>query len=559
MTRNEQILGAIFHRIDTVSHTDVSVYRDAFSCIRNISDELHHERVDLSRELRSKISSHFSEADTYTKKELYELSRRILCWEAPNSFDSFMLYNEIDRPAKEQFWLPRRSKLMPVCQALQDLEDGNLDELFLSCPPRVGKTTIILFFLAWVMGRNSERSNLYSSYTDSVVNVLYNGILEMMQDPVTYRYFEIFAGHSLASTNAKDLLINLDRRKRYASFTGRSLYGTLNGACDCNGYLVADDLISGIEEALNKDRLAAAWAKVDNNLLPRAKESAKILWIGTRWSLLDPTGVRMDLLQNDPKYADRKWKVLNTPALDDNDESNFDYSYGVGFSTDYYQQRRASFERNSDMASWLAQYQGVPVERDGAVFEPGQLRYYNGVLPEEEPDRIFMAIDPAWGGGDFVAAPVCYQYGEDIYVADLVYSDSDKSITQPLIVSAVKRNNVAAIKVEGTKMTASYGEDIDKMLRADGIRVNMRINTSHFTGTGKRTRIFDKAPEIRERMIFLADGHRTKEYSQFMQSLFSFTVTGKAAKHDDAADSLAMAIEFATTGQTRVEIIKRFW
>lgn len=559
MTRNEQILGAIFHRIDTVSHTDVSVYRDAFSCIRNISDELHHERVDLSRDLRSKISSYFSEADTYTKKELYELSRRILCWEAPNSFDSFMLYNEIDRPAKEQFWLPRRSKLMPVCQALQDLEDGNLDELFLSCPPRVGKTTIILFFLAWVMGRNSERSNLYSSYTDSVVNVLYNGILEMMQDPVTYRYFEIFAGHSLASTNAKDLLINLDRRKRYASFTGRSLYGTLNGACDCNGYLVADDLISGIEEALNKDRLAAAWAKVDNNLLPRAKESAKILWIGTRWSLLDPTGVRMDLLQNDSKYADRRWKVLNTPALDDNDESNFDYSYGVGFSTDYYQQRRASFERNSDMASWLAQYQGVPVERDGAVFEPGQLRYYNGVMPEEEPDRIFMAIDPAWGGGDFVAAPVCYQYGEDIYVADLVYSDSDKSITQPLIVSAVKRNNVAAIKVEGTKMTASYGEDIDKMLRADGIRVNMRINTSHFTGTGKRTRIFDKAPEIRERMIFLADGHRTKEYSQFMQSLFSFTVTGKAAKHDDAADSLAMAIEFATTGQTRVEIIKRFW
>ena len=559
MTRNEQILGAIFHRIDTTSHTDVSVYRDAFSCIRNISDELHHERVDLSRELRSKISSYFSEADTYTKKELYELSRRILCWEAPNSFDSFMLYNEIDRPAKEQFWLPRRSKLMPVCQALQDLEDGNLDELFLSCPPRVGKTTIILFFLAWVMGRNSERSNLYSSYTDSVVNVLYNGILEMMQDPVTYRYFEIFAGHSLASTNAKDLLINLDRRKRYASFTGRSLYGTLNGACDCNGYLVADDLISGIEEALNKDRLAAAWAKVDNNLLPRAKESAKILWIGTRWSLLDPTGVRMDLLQNDPKYADRRWKVLNTPALDDNDESNFDYSYGVGFSTDYYQQRRASFERNSDMASWLAQYQGVPVERDGAVFEPGQLRYYNGVLPEEEPDRIFMAIDPAWGGGDFVAAPVCYQYGEDIYIADLVYSDSDKSITQPMIVSAVKRNNVAAIKVEGTKMTASYGEDIDKMLRADGIRVNMRINTSHFTGTGKRTRIFDKAPEIRERMIFLADGHRTKEYSQFMQSLFSFTVTGKAAKHDDAADSLAMAIEFASTGQTRVEIIKRFW
>ena len=34
------------------------------------------------------------------------------------------------------------------------------------------------------------------------------------------------------------------------------------------------------------------------------------------------------------------------------------------------------------MASWNAQYQGEPIERDGAVFSPGDFRYYNGVLPE---------------------------------------------------------------------------------------------------------------------------------------------------------------------------------
>ena len=448
---------------------------------------------------------------------------------------------------------------MPVCKALQDMEDGKLDELFLSCPPRIGKTTIMLFFLAWVMGRNSERSNLYCSYTDSVVNVLYNGILETLNDPMTYSYFDVFPSAKVVSTNAKDLLINLDRKKRYASFTGRSLYGTLNGACDCNGYLIADDLISGIEEAMNKDRLGNAWSKVDNNMLPRAKESAKILWIGTRWSLVDPQGVRIDLLENGPKYADRRWRVLNTPALDENDESNFDYDYGVGFSTDYYQQRRASFERNSDMASWMAQYQGTPIERDGSIFEPSGMRYYNGELPEGDPDRIFMAVDPAWGGGDYVAAPVCVQYGDDIYVTDVVYSNEDKSITQPLIVKAVKKNNVAAMKVEGTKMTASYGEDIDKALRRDGIRINMQINTNHFTGNGKRQRIFDKAPDIRERMVFLSDGHRSKEYSQFMQSVFSFTVTGKQAKHDDAADSLAMAIGFAFLQNIRVEVFQRPW
>lgn len=492
--------------------------------------------------------------------EMFDVYNRSMLFEAPHDFDFFMRALERNRPPKERFWQPRRKKMLHVCQALQDMEDGNLDELFLSCPPRVGKTSIVMMFLAWVMGRNSERSNLYCSYTDSVVGVLYSGILELLQDEVTYAYSDIFPKSKIVGTNAKDLLINLDRRKRYASFTGRSLYGTLNGACDCNGYLIGDDLISGIEEAMNKDRLQAAWAKVDNNLLPRAKESAKVLWIGTRWSLFDPTGKRIDLLQNDEKYANRRWKILNTPALNEQDESNFDYDYGVGFSTEYYQQRRASFERNSDMASWLAQYQGEPIERDGAVFSPEDMRYFNGVLPDGEPDRVFMAIDPAWGGGDFVAAPVCVQYENDLYVVDVIYSNAEKTITQPLIKDAIVRYGVNAVKVEGTKMTASYGEDIDKDLKKAGKRVNMTINTSHFTGNGKRQRIFDKAPDIRQRMVFLADGIRSKAYSQFMSSLFSFTVTGKAAKHDDAADSCAMAVEFAFfNNNAKVEVMRRLW
>lgn len=485
-----------------------------------------------------------------------DIYNRTLRFDAFVDFDCFMRCLERNRPIKEQFWIPRRKKLMPVCKALQDMEDGKLDELFLSCPPRIGKSTLMLMFFLWVMGRNSERSNLYCSYTDSVVGVLYNGILEVLTDPVTYAYADCFPGKKIASTDAKDKLINLDRKKRYASFTGRSLYGTLNGACDCNGYLVGDDLISGIEEALSKDRLNAAWAKVDNNMIPRAKESAKILWIGTRWSLVDPQGKRLDLLANDPKYKDRRVLVLNTPALNENDESNFDYDYGVGFSTEYFQQRRASFERNNDMASWAAQYMGEPYERDGAVFSPDGLRFYNGVLPDAEPDRIFTAIDPAYGGGDFTAAPIIYQFGDDLYVADVIYDDGEKNVTQPQIVNAIKKHGIQAVKVEGTKMTASYGQEIDKMLREAGIRVNMQINTSHFTGTGKRQRIFDKAPEIRECMVFLEDG-RSKAYQAFMNNLYSFTVVGKASKHDDACDACAMAVDFAFRGSNTAEIIKR--
>ena len=406
----------------------ISALEDAFELVKSIGD---HE---AGNDIRKNANKLLKQGEGMRAMELYHNS---LIYDSQDNFDCFMRALEFNRKPEEQFWLPRREKLMTVCQALQDMEDGNLDELFLSMPPRVGKTTLIMMFLLWVIGRNSERSNLYCSYTDSVVGVLYNGLLEVLKDNMTYAYNDAFPGKGIASTNAKDLLLNIDRVKRYASFTGRSLYGTLNGACDCNGYLIGDDLISGIEEAMSKDRLASAWAKVDNNMLPRAKESAKILWIGTRWSLLDPQGRRVDLLENDQKYAGRRWRILNTPALGDEDESNFDYKYGVGFSTEYYHQRRASFERGSDTASWLAQYMGTPIERDGAVFDPEEMRTYNGVLPDEQIDRTFMVVDPSWGGGDYTAAVIVKQCGNELFIPAVVFSNEDKTVTQPMIAGAV--------------------------------------------------------------------------------------------------------------------------
>ena len=548
MARTEEEKRALESRLMERGKTDFGALADAFEVARTLEDH------DVGNEVRRLARTYFRSRGGYA----VDLYRKSLLFDAPVDFDCFMRAIEFNRPQAQQFWLPRRSKLLPVCKDLQDMEDGKLDELFLSCPPRIGKSTMMMMFFLWVMGRNSERSNLYCSYTDSVVGVLYNGILEVLQDETTYAYHDVFPESQIASTNAKDLLLNLDRKKRYASFTGRSLYGTLNGACDCNGYLVGDDLVSGIEEAMSKDRLANVWAKVDNNMLPRAKENAKILWIGTRWSLLDPQGKRIDLLENDPKYANRRWKVRNTPALNENDESNFDYLFDVGFSSDYYIMRRASFERNSDSASWFAQYMGQPIERDGAVFNPEDLRTFNGVLPETEPDRVFVVVDPSWGGGDYTAAVTVVQYGNDLFIPAVVFSNEEKTITQPMIAAMAEKYGATAMKIEGTKTTASYGEDIDKRLRERGIKLNITINTSHFTGTGKRDRIIARAPDIRERMVFLADGNRPKEYSQFMQNMYSFTFNGKAAKHDDAPDVCAMVIDYvSTSAMSKPEVMRR--
>ena len=526
-------------------------YRSAAQACKLLHDYAYTEK--LRKALREAIT-----ADP--KKEWLNLYRDTYDWWAFDRFDDFMLAVEWNRPAEEQFWLPRREKLMPIAQKLQDLEDDKLDELFLSQPPRTGKTTLMVMFLLWIMFRNSERSNLYCTYTASVADTFFNRLLEVLEDPYTYRWKELFPDSKVASTNRAEDTLNLDRKKGYPSFTARSLYANLNGGCDCNGYEIADDLHSGIEEALSKDRLNTAWARVTNNSLPRAKEGAKRLWIGTRWSMADCIARRLDILENDPKSAHIRYEVFNMPALDENDESNFDYKYGVGFSTQMYQQVRSSFERGDDLASWLAQFMGTPIERSGMLFSPDDFRYYNGVLPQDiDPDRIFMAVDPAWGGGDYVAAPIVYQYGEDMYIEDVVFNKGDKRSSQPEIVDKAIKYGVQAIYVEGTRVTADYGHGLDDLLRDRGYRLNLQTSSKHFTGGGKFERICDKAPEIKEFMVFRENGHRSKEYQAFMENVFSFKFSKSTKQHDDAPDSLAMAISFTRNGEAKAQIMKRFF
>lgn len=549
---DNNLITRIFSKIKKTPE-NVTAYEDLFALCRNLEPDdftlAHSTNEQLRKELTAVIKRRVN------VEEFFSLYKKSLLFDAPHFFDSYLLYLEINRKPNKRFYQPRRKVLKSVVDALQELSDGKLDELFLSEPPRIGKTTMLMFFVTWLIGKNSEASNLYSAYSDTITKAFYNGVMEIINDPVTYLWTDVFPDAKVVQTNAQEETLNIDRRKRYPSLTCRSLYGTLNGACDCNGFLISDDLIGGIEEALNQERMLSAWSKVDNNLLTRAKENAKILWCGTRWSMIDPAGLRMELLENDERFRNRRYKIINLSALDENDESNFDYDYGVGFNTEYYRMRRASFERNNDMASWNAQYMGEPIERDGALFSPGELRYYNGVLPDGEPDRIFMAVDPAFGGGDFVVAPVCFQYGEDIYVHDVVYDNGDKKSTQPLLAQAVLKYDVAAMQIEANKSTEAYKEGVQEELRKQGRRINLTTKAAP-SNKAKFQRIFDKVPDIREMMIFRESGKRSKAYSLFMQNVFSYKMFAKN-KNDDAPDSLAMAIGMVKSTSGRAEVFKR--
>ncbi|MDY4772100.1 MAG: hypothetical protein SO267_15545 [Lachnospiraceae bacterium] len=495
-----------------------------------------------------------------------------MLFEAPYLLDSYCLYIEKNRKPQQRFYEPRRKTLIKVVNKLQMLEDDQLDELFIHMPARVGKTQIITMGISWHCCRNTELSNLYCSYKEDAGGAFLDGVKEIWTDPV-YCHQDVFPKAKIVDTDAKANTVDLERKKKYKSLSGKGLTSGLNGLYDATGWLIADDILEGIQDVLSPDVLRRKQTIFDNNLMKRKKEKCKVIYNGTIWSLHDIYMNRLSFLENNPEAKDVRWDVLKIPALDpETDESNFDYDYNLGFSTKYYRIERAKFEENDDMASWFSQCQQEPIERDGAVFNPEHMNFYNGVLPNEEPVKIVSACDVALGGSDYLAMPVAYVYSDgSVYIHDVVFDNSEKTITQPKVVQTLIKNQVSNAFFEANAGGEMYKDEIDKMLQEKGVKVNLvsKFAQQMILVTGgsaskthqrKEQRIWDNAQAIRN-FYFRDSGYQNIEYRKFMNNVYSFTINGKN-KNDDAPDSLASLAVFIAKGSgtsAEVKVMRRLF
>lgn len=495
------------------------------------------------------------------KPEWDEMYWQAMLWEAPMLLDSYCLYIEKNRKPQERFYQPRRKTLKKVVDKLQALEDDELDELFLHQPPRTGKSQVITEATSWHCSRNTEISNLYVTYKEGLGGAFLDGCMEIWTDP-TYCHNDVFPT-KIARTDAKNHKVDLGRKKKYATLSGKGLESGLNGEYDAYGWLIFDDILEGIQDVLNPDVLNRKQTVFDNNAMSRKKEQCKIIYNGTIWSLHDIYMDRLNFLQSNPEAKDIRFDVLKIPALDpETDESNFDYEYGVGFSTKYYRIIRAKLEENDDMAGWLAQYQQEPIEREGALFNSEHMRFYNGILPNEPPLKVVSACDVALGGLDYLSMPVAYVYEDgSVYIHDVVYDNSEKKYTMPKVVNAIIENQVTNAFFEANAGGEGYKDEVEQELKKKGYKTNLvsKFAQQMILSTGghaakthqrKEQRIWDNAEEIRK-FYFRAIGCQSQEYRKFMTNLYSFTMTGKN-KNDDSPDSLASLAVFLRRGSGSV-------
>lgn len=536
-------------RLDAVSVRGGSADSVASSDCEEVFDDAHfHLSHGLARRIRAAANALVRRGGGGEALNLYYDCH---LFDAPYVFDSFCIYLERDRLPEKKFYMPRRKQLLPLTEALQDLEDGKLYILGISMPPGVGKTTLAEFFLAWTCGRHPELSNLIGSHSYPFVDGMYSEMLRIFDPIGEYRWGDVFPGLSVTNKSARMRMIDIGTSrtigKRFMTLEFGTLGSSLAGRVRAQNLLYCDDLVDGIEAALSRDRMDKLWQQYYTDLRQRKiGDRCKELHIATRWSIHDVIGRLEQEYEGDP-YA----RFITCPALDEEDKSNFDYPYGLGYTTEKLHEQRDIM----DDASWKALFMNQPIERDGQLYDPEELRRYSA-LPEQEPDAIVAVCDTKEQGSDYLVMPIAYQYGQDFYIEDWI---CDNGKVENLIYRVAKKlvdHCVQLCRIESNRGGTLFAEDVQKKLNE---LEGFTHITTKWTQSNKETRIEVSSAWVKSHCLFKYDSELTKdkEYRTAMNLLCSYSMMGKN-KHDDVPDAMSMLANFATgSSMNRVTLVKR--
>lgn len=543
--------------LNQIINDDMTVYQNQKDCL----DLLLNMNIDLpfkdnpdARNMAMKVSRYAHTAAARNAAltgsgNFDDIYWQYLLMEAQNyQVDSGLLYLEKNRIPKERFYEPRRNVFLQhnIIGSLQDLMDDKLDIFALSVPPGCGKSTLEDFFLSLVGGWFPNDFNLSSAHSSILTRSLYDGVLEIINDPVEYTWHEVFPNVEIQGTNAKETTVNLERNGRFKTWTFRSIDGSLTGATRCNRFLTADDLVSGIEEALNKNRLDTLWTKVVNDLRSRRLEGCKEFYIATRWSVHDPIGKLQQLYAGNPRA-----RFIAVPALDENGKSNFLFTVN-GFSEKYFNDAKESM----DEISYNCLYQQQPVEREGLLLPPDKLKRFffskedvpDGcedeyvIIPDKDADAIWAVCDTKDKGTDFESLPIAYQYGDKFFFPDVVFDDTtDYDILDRKTADILIRHNPHKIRFESNNVGNRVAHNIQKMITG---KCRAEIETKP-TSANKETKILVNSDYIAKHFYFLHPSqYKAKsDYGLFMANVTTYTTRAKVP-HDDGIDSLAMMAEY---------------
>lgn len=457
----------------------------------------------------------------------------VLLAEAQNKIvDSGFMYLEKKREPKERFYMPRRKQFLKIglTQALQGMIDDKYDILCVSLIPGAGKTTVEKMFNALVAGWYPKDFSLFYSHSGDITRMYFDGVYDIVTNSDEYTWSEIFPNLHVTSTNAKLEQFNIGKYKPFPSVQCTSVDSKNSGKVRSSKYLLVDDLIGGVEEALNPTILDKLWNKYAVDARQRKIQdtdghNCKEIHIATRWSVRDVIGRIQNMYAGNPRV-----KVIAVPDIDpETGESNFDYEFS-GFTKEFFEDQQLLM----DDISYRCLYKQEPIEREGLLFPDDKIRRYLN-LPHGEPEIITAQCDTKGKGTDYFVMPILQKYGEDYYCVDCVCDNTaDYEMQYENAANVIANNKVQECEFERNAGGDRVAMEVNKRVLSKGWVCNI---TDMPTETNKEARIFQCSNWILQHVIFKdSQLYSPKEpYGVMVELLKQYSVSGKK-QLDDVPD-----------------------
>ena len=474
----------------------------------------------------------------------------LLKLESFDLFTSFILSMEKNRPYSKRFYQPRQKTLSIVANDLQTLEDNPIKFQGISQPSRTGKSTACILFLLWIAMKRPNSHSAMGGHSGILAKGFYKELLNMMtseeynfKDLFFYWHPEYENKPFPTDKSADEFTITIGDADRFATITCRGIDGTWTGAVDVSkdGYLYVDDLVRDREHSLSPMRMESTYQEYLNKMVDRMNDGAKQLMVGTLWNVLDPLErIRI-------KYeANVLYRFRKIPALNENDESNFDYEIN-GFSTQYYREMREKL----DNAEWMAKFQQLPYVREGLLFPSDECRFFDGTL-SDETCKTWAVCDPAFGGADSLSMPIVKDYGKkDKKIVAWVHKKGTQAITVPKVVDAIVKHYVTELHIEQNAGGKLLTDSIKAEMERRDVRHCRVVPYYASTRLPKAEKIKGYSDWIKDNLQFLMPNSyyegivddvprykRDEDYQAAMDELHMYTSEGKNA-HDDSPDVLS--------------------
>lgn len=473
---------------------------------------------------------------SFQHKTWYEILDKfysVLLLEAKNRVvDSYLLYLEKKREPKERFYAPKRKQFnkFGLIQAYQGAIDDLYDIICVSMPPGTGKTTLLKFFNSGVIGWYPNDYSLFYSHSGDITRMYYDGVYQMVSDTDEYTWDEIFPDLHVTSTNAKMQQFNIGKYKPFPSLQTASVGSENAGKVRASKFLLVDDMIGKLEEALNKNTLEKQWGAYTVDARQRKTmdsdgKPCKEIINATRWSTMDVIGRVMSMYDGNPRV-----KVIAMPDIDPvTGQSNFDYEYG-GFTVAFFNDQAHLM----DEISYKCLFKQEPIEREGLVFPEDKIRRYLN-LPHGEPEIITAQCDTKGKGTDYFVLPVLQKFGDDYYCVDCVCDNTaDYEMQYENAANTLVNNEVQECEFERNAGGDRVAMEVNKRVEQKGWICNI---TDTPTETNKEARIFQCSSWILQHIIFKDESLYTPKdpYGVMMSLLKQYSVSGKK-QLDDVPD-----------------------